>query len=163
MKGIPLQQRFSHCTQPLFSIMAMTGVYLEPIGPRTTWKTLSKRLWSILWLIFCVQGSIFIVFKHFCPIKSFFTCGAHGGFSGELAIVLLRLSELVCDTVVHVTLIFTIESTITSFLKILEPVDNDLKRPSLWSVKRLTVIGLIYLMTTVSYFYIFKIDLIKQN
>ena len=123
---------------------------MEPLGSCRLTKT---RFLSVFWLFLCVQSNTFLVFKRTCPVfntNAAYYCGnAVGGLIGKLANAMIRLSQLVSDTTIHITLIYTIGDTITSFLKMLEQLDEELKRPKLMCVKKASLVGFVYLTTTV--------------
>lgn len=146
-----LQDRFINSLQLFQKFLMITGVRLTPFDSLSCWKKLIYRLWSVFFLIFCVQSNSFIVIKRSCLLNRFISCPQwFDNFIGDLTNVLIRTSQLVSDTIIHITIILTLQPTITTFLKNLEFIDGLLKRPRLTRLKRLSLVGLIYLVVTVS-------------
>ena len=154
MNKVVLQRRFFHSTESLLSVMALTGVFLVPSDSHRLWKRVLIKSFSIFWLIFCLHSNAVMAIKRTCLLNTgtgtFASCvNADGRLIGQLTNMMIRLSQLISDTTIHLTLICTVEGTIVSFLNMLDQVDKDLKRPSLLSIRKTSLIGLIYLTTTV--------------
>lgn len=146
-----LQNRFLDSIQSLNRFMELTGVRLVPFDSPNTWKKYFYKLWSVIFLIICVQSNIFIVMKRSCLLYRFISCPQwFDNFIGEFTKVLILISQLISDTTVHVSMILTLQTTVSIFLSILKSIDDILKQPSLIRLKQFSLFGLIYLLITVS-------------
>lgn len=135
---------------PLNFFLRLTGVHL--CINYSTWKSRLIRSWGISLFVLCVQSNVYITIKRTELLNDFFSfLPSDEGFARKLTSALFRLSALVSDVLIHFVLIFNIWPRIESFLEFLESVDCDLKRPNLSLVQRISFIGLIYTLCTVSH------------
>ena len=146
-----LQNRFLDSIQSLNRLMGLTGIRLIPFSSPNCWRTFIYKCWSVIFFIFCVQSNIFIVMKRSCLLSRFINCPQwFNNLMENLTNVFIRTSQLISDTTIHVSLIFTLETTVSTFLANLKTIDIILKQPSLMRLKQISLIGLIYLIITVS-------------
>lgn len=146
-----LRERFFRSLGLLNFFLELTGIYMSSVVSPPSWKRFLTKIWSILLLVFCVQSNIYILLKRGCIFNSLIKCPQK--YDGQIAYLtntLIRVSQVLGDVTVQVSLVFTIQKTMTTFLQGLENIDNDFKRPSLMSVQRFSLIGLIFLIVTVS-------------
>lgn len=143
-----LNDRFLSTALPPFSFfLSATGVF--QFGRVTKWKRRFFHTRSVVLLVLCMQSNFYIAFKRIRLLTDFTEFIKYNNVR-DLASAMDRSAMLVVDSVVHVALFLTIKPTIDSFLKILEQVDHDLKRPNLSRVHQVSFIGLIYTIFTVS-------------
>lgn len=146
-----LQEKFHSLLGYLIPVLNITGIFLLP-SSSSSFKMLLKRFWSIFLLVLCVQSNIYIVVKQTCVLNGFSGCSINC-FIGNLVQAMIRLTSLFCDTIIHVTLIISIERTITSFLLLLESVDCEFNWPGMsLRIQRISFIGLVYSLVTVCEF-----------
>lgn len=150
MTTLGLQKRFLLSFDPLLSMLEITGIRVVPVFSSSC-KIRKNRLWSIFLLVFCVQSNIYILFKRTYLLNNFSSSSIKkGDFIGDFTDTLTRMTSFICDTVIHAGLIFTVERTIVPFLGILQSVDCILERPVLLPIQRISLLGLICLLLTVS-------------
>lgn len=146
-----LKERFFRSLGMLHFFLELTGIFMSPLVSPPLWKRLLTKVWSVFLLVFCVQSNAYILLKRGCIFNSFIKCPQkYDGQIEYLTNTLIRVSQVLGDVTVQVAFVFTIQKTMTTFLHGLENIDNDFKRPSLVCVQRLSVIGLIFLIVTVS-------------
>lgn len=157
-----LQERFFYSLKPLCSILPLTGIYLF----RVKWSSNTTQLsyaWSLFWTLLCFQSSFFIAVERMCLLvpSRFLSCSGVSGIFKELVNVLLRLSELVGNTIIHIVLVSTVQSTVTVLVSKLNQVDKDLNRPNLKCIGRISLVGFIYLTFSVRFIIVLLVDLLS--
>lgn len=147
---VSLKDRFlKSALSPLSIFLRLTGIQLGIC--ELNWRSQLVRFWGIVLLLICTQSNLYITIKRTQMLNDFFSFLPHvKGFVRELVNAIFRLSALISDILVHVTLVFNIWPKIKSFLVSLESVDYDLKRPNLFRVKQISFIGLVYTLCMVS-------------
>ena len=157
MTVVRLHEKFFSAFEPLLSMLEITGIRVSPLTSFSLQNRSKRLVWSIFLLVLCVQSNIYMVIKRTCLLNSFFGCskGDSDSLVRNLVHALLRWTSLLCDTTIHVTLITSIQSTITSLLALLESIDCNFNWPIVSvRIQRFSLLGLVYLLTTVSFFII---------
>lgn len=148
--ALSLSDRFFLTLTPFSSLLYTSGVFVSSSYPK--WKNRLTGVWRIILLILCVQSNVYITIKRTTILYNFSSLlESSDGIVDDITNAMVRLSALVCDTVVHCELFFTAWPMVKSFLEVLEIVDHDLKRPSLSRMRILSFIGLAYTLLTVSF------------
>lgn len=147
---VVLTVRFLEFALPSMNFfLRLTGIHLDV--RESTCKSRFIRYWGIFLFFFCVQSNVYMTIKRTQLLNVFFSfLPRNEGFVREITNTIFRISALVSDFLVHFVLIFNTCPRIKSFLEFLEPVDCDFKRPNLSSVQRISIIGLVYTLCTVS-------------
>ena len=107
--------------------------------------------WTFSVLILAIQSNFYIFVRRTLIIDFLFGSQQINAnrFIQVLVNELTRLSSLVSNIIVHLSLVFKIWPSVTLFLETLESVDLDFQRPNLLPIKRYSMFGLIYLLFTV--------------
>ncbi len=145
-----LQNRFHlSALSPLNYFLILTGVSLQQSNSKP--KRYLFFLWSYFWWALGIQSNAFIFIKRY-QLQIIFSYQelSVDGLIRRLVNVLFRLNGFIFDTFIHSYLIITIKPTVALFLEALEPIDCDLKNPTLSSrVKRSSLMGLLYMVFSV--------------
>jgi hypothetical protein len=137
---------------PLSILFKITGVFVIQ-NYEAQWRQRLYRFWTFFVFILAVQSNIYMFVRRTFMVE-FFVGGPQitvARFIQVLLNELIRLSSLVSDTIIHLSLVFKIWPSVTLFLETLETVDLDFGRPNLSPIKRYSVFGLIYVLVTVRY------------
>lgn len=146
-----IKERFFLCALwPLNNFLVATGVLGNQSNSQ--WKRRLSRFWIFCMLGLTIQSNIYTSVK---GIRSFTILFSDQEISVEqlirdvLMIDLIRLSTLVFDTVIHISLVFCIWPSVNLYLETLESVDFNLGRPILSHLKRYSLISLAYMLLEV--------------
>ncbi|KZS15329.1 Uncharacterized protein APZ42_019132 [Daphnia magna] len=160
-----MKERFFLCALwPLNNFLVATGVLGNQSNSQ--WKRRLSRFWIFCMLGLTIQSNIYTSVK---GIRSFTILFSDQEISVEqfirdvLMIDLIRLSTLVFDTVIHISLVFCIWPSVNLYLETLESVDFNLGRPILSHLKRYSLISLAYMLLEVFLFSAFRIYRISSN
>lgn len=146
-----LGDRFFHSAlSPLSFFLLATGVLQN--RPHQKWKFYLFRIWSVVLIVICLHSNIYVGIKRI-PMLNDFSSFINDADVNDLTGTLIRFTSLVCDSVIHATLVFTMWPTTALFLKALELVDTELNRPRFARVKRLSSVGVFYMLITVAQYH----------
>jgi hypothetical protein len=153
MLKLTLKDRFLHTAlSPLSTLLKVTGVYVN-LYSDSQWRRHLYRLWSFFLLILAIQSNIYILVKR-TLINEFLFASQQIKVDRLIRVLvteLTRLSAVISDTIIHLSLIFKIWPSVILFLETLESVDIVFERPNLSPIKRYSLFGLIYLLLTVGF------------
>lgn len=142
---------------PLNNFLVATGVFMYQSNSR--WKRRLYRLWSFLVLGLTIQSGIYtFTFGN----RSFKILFADQQISVDklirevLMIDMVRLSTLVFNSVIHISLIFSIWPSVNLYTP--ESVNSNLGRPNLSPMKRFSLLGLAYMLLAVKYLVLFYFE-----
>jgi hypothetical protein len=138
---------------PLSTLFKVTGVFVNQ-NSDSPWSRRLYRFWTFSVLILAIQSNFYIFVRRTLIIDFLFGSQQINvdRFIQVLVSELIRLSSLVSDIIVHLSLVFKIWPSVTLFLETLESVDLDFERPNLSPIKRYSMYGLIYVLFTVRSF-----------
>ena len=138
---------------PLSTLFKVTGVFVNQ-NSDAQWSRRLYRFWTFSVLILAIQSNFYIFVRRTLIIDFLFGSQQINvdRFIQVLVSELIRLSSLVSDIIVHLSLVFKIWPSVTLFLETLESVDLDFERPNLSPIKRYSMYGLIYVLFTVRSF-----------
>ena len=143
---------------PFNVFLKLTGVFL--IQPKSKWKCRLFRLWSYFWLALCIQANIYIFIRRTRSALDLYQENNVDKQIGEFITFLFYFTSTVIDTGIHANFISSISPTFKLFLESLDPIDCNLRRPSISPyLNRVSLTGIVYLLSTVR----FSIQLISQN
>ncbi len=119
----------------------------------THWRQRIYRSGTFFFFILAIQSNIYTFIRRSQIIVIFFSSQEINvdRFIEVLVDELTRLSQLVSDIIVHISLIFKIWPSLKLFLETLESVDLQFKRPSLSPIKRYSLFGLTYMLFMVGF------------
>jgi hypothetical protein len=151
MMAETLRNRFLRLAlSPLSALLKIVGVFANP---DSQWSQRLYRSGTFFLLILAIQSNIYIFVRRSQIIEIFF--GGREIHVDKLIEVLVneltRLSQLVSDAIVHLSLVFKIWPSVTLFLENLESVDLKFEQPSLSPIKRYSLFGLIYMVFMVKF------------
>jgi hypothetical protein len=153
MLELTLKDRFLlTALSPLSTLLKVTGVYVNPYSD-SQWRRHLYRFLSFFLLILAIQSNIYTYVKR-TIINEFLFASQQIKVDRLIRVLvseLTRLSGLVSDTIIHLSLVFKIWPSVILFLETLESVDIDFERPNLSPIKRYSLFGLIYLLLTVRF------------
>ncbi|KAI9557573.1 hypothetical protein GHT06_017401 [Daphnia sinensis] len=135
---------------PLNNFLIATGVLLNQSNSQR--KRRLSRFWSFFVLGLTIQSNIYIWIT---GIRSFNILFSDQQISIDqlirdvLMIDAIRLSYLVFDAVIHISLVFSMWPSVNLYLETLESVDFNLGRPKLSHLKRYSFVGLAYMLLEV--------------
>ncbi len=137
---------------PLSTLLKIVGVFVYQ-NLDSQWRQRLYHSGTFFFLIMTIQGNIYIFIRRNQIIKFFFGNQDINAdrFIGILVSELYRLSQLVSDVIVHLSLIFKIWPSVILFLETLESVDLQFERPSLSPIKRYSLFGLTYMLFMVGF------------
>ncbi len=139
---------------PLSILLKITGVFVNQ-NSDVEWRQRLYRFWTFFVLVLAIQSNFYIFVKRTLIIDFFFGSQEINvdRFIQVLVSELIRLSSLLSDIIVHLSLVFKIWPSVTLFLETLETVDLDFGWPNLSPIKRYSMFGLIYVLFTVRFFF----------
>ena len=141
---------------PLSILLKATGVFVNPYSD-SQWRRCLYRFWTFFLLILDIQSNVYTIVKKTLLIEFIFAGQKIDvdKFISDLINELLRFSAFVSNTIIHLSLVFTIWPSVILFLETLDSVDLNFKRPNLSPITRYSFVGLIYLLFTVRIFWKF--------
>lgn len=147
MARIRRQDKLSVLFDPLLSVLQITGICMISKPSSGQWN----RVWTFFLLFLCVQSNTYVFIKRTCLLNIFLSCPVGSSyFIGYLVQALIRLTSLLCDTVIHIALISTIEKTISWFFEKFESVLCDFNWTNLsLRMQRISLLGLVHLLLSV--------------
>ncbi|KAI9557572.1 hypothetical protein GHT06_017400 [Daphnia sinensis] len=149
---------------PLNNFLKATGVLAN--SSSSQWKRRLSRFWSFFVLCLTIQSNIY---TWITGIRSFNILFSDQQISIDqlirdvLMIDAIRLSTLVFDAVIHISLVFSMWPSVNLYLETLESVDFNLGRPKLSRLKRYSLIGLANMLLEVFFFSAFRLHRILNN
>lgn len=153
-----VDHRFLHSIRYVDLLLRATGVNLLQRNPKQKYLMVWQWIWSIFWLLLNTQSGI-LVLIHRRVLNAWIRL--FSSYSGELLSerqfiiylveIMMRLTTFISETLTHYALVLTISSTLKRFFMILEPVDLQLGRPCLSSIRRYSIGSMIFTAWIVFY------------
>lgn len=156
MMAFLFKNRFFHSILPFSFFMKTIGLFLYTDSPS---QSHAKRL-HFVWSLICFNLSFTAGVYHFfdqgvAQIAYAFSSGIELnaiGFSkiDAFSKFLETASSFTCWTLTFVTFVLTTNTTITLFCESLERLDHTLERPTLTSLRNISIIAVVWIFVTVN-------------
>lgn len=129
-----LKGRFFRSATSLFRLLRLVG--LNP--------SRKTQLWGGICFLIIFQAGTYIFIERSIPhLNGFFRS------LNDMIPVLDRSARLVSTCVVFLSLVFKLHKTMEVYCQLLEPVDNQLRRPDLKSIRFTSIIGVVWILFVV--------------
>ena len=145
-----LTNRFLCSARPLIRFARLFGIDLD-MGNYGRKKLIFTMIWSWLWLILNFTSNAVITIRRFMT-KIMNMGEGQGNLStvNDLMRLLNRVSMMVSNVIIHFVLVAKIRKKMADFLNCLETVDYNFSRPDLSSIRRYSILGVIWIVLTVT-------------
>ncbi len=151
---IDLSDRFIHSIRYVNEFLKMTGVDLIPRN--LTKKNLIRRwIWSGFWMLLNTQSGIFIIIRRksvemiITLLSSSALLLSDGRLTDHLNEAIMRFSTFIFETFTHYDLVWSIRPILRRFFDKLAFIDAELGRPSLSSIRDLSIASLVFTLLIV--------------
>ena len=146
-----LADRFLQSTKPFGVPLELAGIDWDPLRRSSRWKRWLMYAWSLCWLIFNAESCLYMFSTNgVTHLTYLFSPGKNTSQIFSFSALISHTNPVIFGIAPHLILLCTLRQTAKLLCELLDPVDCQLKRPDLSSLRRYSVSGILWISLAAS-------------